>query len=40
MKYPYSVKHNGVWYEPNEEIPENGETPVVKDEPKVEKPVE
>ena len=40
MKYPYSVKHNGVWYAPNEEIPENGKTPVVKDEPKVEKPVE
>lgn len=40
MKYPYSVKHNGVWYAPNEEIPENSKVPVVKDEPKVEKPVE
>lgn len=40
MKYPYSVKHNGVWYEPNVEIPENSKAPVVKDEPKAEKPVE
>ena len=40
MKFPYSVKHNGVWYAPNEEIPENSKAPVVKDEPKAEKPVE
>ncbi len=40
MKFPYSVKHNGVWYAPNEEIPENSKAPVAKDEPKAEKPVE
>lgn len=40
MKFPYSVKHNGVWYAPNEEIPENSKAPVVEDEPKAEKPVE
>ena len=33
MKFPYSVKHNGVLYAPNVEIPTD-------DEPKVEKPVE
>lgn len=22
MKYPYSVKVNGKWYRPNEEVPE------------------
>ena len=21
MKFPYSVKHNGVWYNPNEDVP-------------------
>lgn len=40
MKFPYSVKHNGVLYAPNEEIPENDAAPIVKDVPKVEKPVE
>ena len=40
MKFPYSVKHNGVWFAPNEEIPENGKAPVTKDGAKAEKPVE
>lgn len=40
MKFPYSVKHNGVWYAPNEEIPENSKVPVAKDESKVEKVIE
>lgn len=22
MKYPYSVKHNGKWYKPGEEVPD------------------
>ena len=40
MKYPYSVKHNGKYYRPNQEIPDdvtkNVETPVET----VENPVE
>lgn len=36
MKYPYRVKHNGVWYDANTEIPENGSKQPVKTEaPKV-----
>ena len=36
MKYPYRVKHDGVWYEANEDIPENGsKKPVKTDTPKV-----
>ena len=27
MKYSYSVKVNGKWYQPNEEIPETVEVP-------------
>lgn len=23
MKYPYSVKHNGKWYRPNTEVPDD-----------------
>lgn len=26
MKYDYSVKVNGKWYQPNEELPEESET--------------
>lgn len=26
MKYDYSVKFNGKWYQPNEKIPEESET--------------
>ena len=40
MKFPYSVKHNGVWFAPNEEIPESSKAPVTKDEKRAEKPVE
>ena len=36
MKYGYRVKANGVWYEPNTEIPE----PVKKSAETVEKAVE
>lgn len=48
MKFPYSVKHNGVWYKPNEEVPINepatAETKaepkeIVKEPVKVEEPV-
>ena len=48
MKYPYSVKHNGVWYSPNEEVPTNEPASVkfevehkspVKEEPKAVEPV-
>ena len=48
MKYPYSVKHNGVWYAPNEEVPTNEPASVkfevehkspVKEEPKAVEPV-
>lgn len=28
MKYPYKVKHDGVWYMPGEDVPEKT-TPVV-----------
>ena len=28
MKYPYSVKVNGKWYRPNEEVPETVEKSV------------
>ena len=47
MKFPYSVKHNGAWYKPNEDVPMD-ETPVkakakpketVKEVEKVEEPV-
>ena len=40
MKYPYRVKHNGVWYDANTEIPDGKasnepEKAVEVDEPKV-----
>ena len=35
MKFPYTVKYNGVWYKPNEDVPMDNETPVkAKAEPK------
>ena len=38
MKFPYSVKHNGIWYAPNTEVPTDEKAPV-KDEPKAVEPV-
>lgn len=33
MKYQYTVKHNGVWYQAGEEIPSDT-APIVIEEPK------
>ncbi len=33
MRYPYNVKHGGVWYSAGEEVPEDT-APVVADEPR------
>ena len=38
MKFPYSVKHNGIWYAPNTEVPTDEKAPV-KEEPKAVEPV-
>lgn len=38
MKYPYSVKANGKWYRPNEEVPETVEKSVETVETEPEKP--
>ena len=35
-KYEYMVKHNGVWYEPGEEVPDGNRSPKVADKPKTE----
>lgn len=41
MKYPYRVKHNGIWYDANTEIPDGKKEKVeeVKEEPKAEDPI-
>lgn len=41
MKYPYIVKHDGVWYPVGAEVPEGGTKAPEKAEPKkVEEPVQ
>lgn len=38
MKYPYKVKHDGVWYMPGEEVPDKAAPVVPVAEPEPEKP--
>lgn len=39
MKYPYKVKHDGVWYMPGEDVPVDAPVAVVDETPVAEEPV-